>query len=640
MQALSQTRTGATGPYFRWEIPTEQIEVVLHLNLVQAVAGATIRAGSASAAGLLLGRVEYGRQAKVIIEGHEAATPEKGAPESPFKDQQFVASCLESWQRRAGRMSVIGFYRTCGKEGAALNRDDLKTLERSTQASQNSGSRVRVGQDPSSAAPNSDFMDAAAIARREFSNSPMPMVDKLSDALDRLFAPSCSGMQTTRTAEAVKAKMGLREEGSERIFLVIEPCGSASNKGSFYLTRNGTVLCQSPRIPFSRAELSRIGFVRQAPGASIQDLNYRPSEASPEFGEQIPHFPTVDGKNNKKPTSRGWVVAGVVLTGIVGLGMFRMSGPQVLSWTSPRTENQNERQLGLQVQRKGSDWEIVWDQSSYALRQAKVAHLRITDDFIHKDIELSPSELRNGRILYSPNSDNVVIAMETESAEPTNNAREIVRLVAGLLPTPAVAGTREAARLGGQVKKPIPVTSSQRASSSLVPGDDANSESAAFVETSVKSPNPVGNIETNGSPLEPLWKLTASTAQVPLSDSGTDLTVLPEEAPRLIEEQPEMPRINQEPLRKGGNAVPAELISRINPIYPEEAKGKKIEGNVELQFKISRDGEVKNLVVKKGDPLLAEAARRAVLGWRYKPALLDGSPTEAQGQVAVNFRLN
>jgi TonB family protein len=137
-----------------------------------------------------------------------------------------------------------------------------------------------------------------------------------------------------------------------------------------------------------------------------------------------------------------------------------------------------------------------------------------------------------------------------------------------------------------------------------------------------------------------LWKLTASTGQVPLSDSATDLTVLPDEAPRLIEEQPEMPRINQEPLRKGGNAVPAELISRINPIYPEEAKGKKIEGNVELQFKISRDGEVKNLVVKKGDPLLAEAALRAVKGWRYKPALLDGSPTEAQGQVAVNFRLN
>jgi TonB family protein len=616
MQALSQTLTGATGPYFRWEIPTEQIEVVLHLNLVQAVAGTTIRAGSASAAGLLLGRVEYGRQAKVIIEGHEAATPENGAPESPFKDQHFVASCLESWQRRAGRMSVIGFYRTCGKEGAALNRDDLKTLERSTQASQNPGSRVRVGQGPSSAATNA----------------------------------SCSGRQTTRTAEhdrllaavaeAVRAKTGLREEGSERIFLVIEPCGSASNKGSFYLARNGTVLCQSPRIPFSRAELSRIGFVRQAPGASIQDLNYRPSEASSELGEQIPHFPMVSGKNNGKPTSRGWIVAGVVLTAIVGLGMLRMSGPQVLSGTFARTENQNERQLGLQVQRKGSDWEIVWDQSSYALRQAKVAHLRITDDFIHKDIELSPSELRNGRILYSPNSDNVVIAMETESAEPANNAREIVRLVAGLLPTPAVAGTRQAARLGGPVKKPIPATNSPRASSSSVRGDDANSEPAAIAETSGQSLNPVGNIETDGSPLEPLWKQTASTGQVPLSDSATDLTVLPDEAPRSIEEQPEMPRINQEPLRKGGNAVPAELITRINPIYPEKAKGEKIEGNVELQFKISRDGEVKNLVVKKGDPLLAEAALRAVQGWRYKPALLDGSPTEAQGKVAVNFRLN
>jgi len=82
-----------------------------------------------------------------------------------------------------------------------------------------------------------------------------------------------------------------------------------------------------------------------------------------------------------------------------------------------------------------------------------------------------------------------------------------------------------------------------------------------------------------------------------------------------------------------------ELISRTNPIYPEEAKTKHVEGTVEVGFRITSDGDVENVKVLSGDPVLAEATVRAVRGWKYKPARLGGLPAEVPGHVVVKFSL-
>jgi hypothetical protein len=51
----------------------------------------------------------------------------------------------------------------------------------------------------------------------------------------------------------------------------------------------------------------------------------------------------------------------------------------------------------------------------------------------------------------------------------------------------------------------------------------------------------------------------------------------------------------------------ARLIKRVEPVYPPEAKVRRIEGVVTLSVIIGKDGSVKILQVLAGDPVLSPA---------------------------------
>jgi protein TonB len=92
--------------------------------------------------------------------------------------------------------------------------------------------------------------------------------------------------------------------------------------------------------------------------------------------------------------------------------------------------------------------------------------------------------------------------------------------------------------------------------------------------------------------------------------------------------------------RRGGAVQPAQLISNSNPQYPPAAKDAGISGAVELHFKIGPNGEVREISVVKGPRILAEAAVDAVRARRYKPARVDGVPTETDASATFDFKLN
>ena len=64
-----------------------------------------------------------------------------------------------------------------------------------------------------------------------------------------------------------------------------------------------------------------------------------------------------------------------------------------------------------------------------------------------------------------------------------------------------------------------------------------------------------------------------------------------------------------------------------------------VEGAVELQATIGKSGNMVTVKTLTGDPVLARAAKAAVLQWKYKPYLLNGEPVEIQTQITVNFKL-
>ena len=81
------------------------------------------------------------------------------------------------------------------------------------------------------------------------------------------------------------------------------------------------------------------------------------------------------------------------------------------------------------------------------------------------------------------------------------------------------------------------------------------------------------------------------------------------------------------------------LIRKVSPTYPPLARQARIQGTVVLQAQISKDGNIQNLQLISGHPMLAPAAIEAVKQWKYKPYLLNGEPVEVETQVQVNFTL-
>lgn len=92
-------------------------------------------------------------------------------------------------------------------------------------------------------------------------------------------------------------------------------------------------------------------------------------------------------------------------------------------------------------------------------------------------------------------------------------------------------------------------------------------------------------------------------------------------------------------IRVGGNVQAANIVQRVMPIYPPEAKANHVQGAVRFTVVIGKDGAVQNVTLVSGDPVLAQAAKDAVQKWIYKPTLLNGDPVEVVTQVDVNFTL-
>jgi TonB family protein len=82
------------------------------------------------------------------------------------------------------------------------------------------------------------------------------------------------------------------------------------------------------------------------------------------------------------------------------------------------------------------------------------------------------------------------------------------------------------------------------------------------------------------------------------------------------------------------------LLSKVQPQYPADAKEARIQGVVVLQATIDKEGNIAQLELISGHPMLAPAAIEAVRQWKYRPYLLNGDPVEVETQIQVNFTLS
>jgi TonB family protein len=93
------------------------------------------------------------------------------------------------------------------------------------------------------------------------------------------------------------------------------------------------------------------------------------------------------------------------------------------------------------------------------------------------------------------------------------------------------------------------------------------------------------------------------------------------------------------PVRVARAVMAGMALRRPNPVYPEEAKEKHVQGAVTLHAIISKTGTVESLDVISGPEELRDSALDAFRQWTYKPFLLNGQPVEVETTIIVVYNL-
>jgi protein TonB len=90
----------------------------------------------------------------------------------------------------------------------------------------------------------------------------------------------------------------------------------------------------------------------------------------------------------------------------------------------------------------------------------------------------------------------------------------------------------------------------------------------------------------------------------------------------------------QDKEEKGG------IIEAPPPVYPGEAREKKVEGMVTVEIVIGEEGNVIRAKPASGPDLLQGAAKDAALKARFRPTMVNGKPAKVSGTLSYNFVLD
>ena len=162
---------------------------------------------------------------------------------------------------------------------------------------------------------------------------------------------------------------------------------------------------------------------------------------------------------------------------------------------------------------------------------------------------------------------------------------------------------RDSTRLGRTTIAPYPVPSdTSRAAARL--GRVLNVPKSG-VTTVAPLPQPVPS-----TPLGEQQKMSANTGALPKWGDYVHVTELPE------------------------------VIERVAPAYPAEAREKGIQGTVMVKALVLKDGSVSEAHAMQQIPYLSAAAEEIVRRWRFKPAMDGQNPVAVWVSTPVKFTLH
>ena len=148
-----------------------------------------------------------------------------------------------------------------------------------------------------------------------------------------------------------------------------------------------------------------------------------------------------------------------------------------------------------------------------------------------------------------------------------------------------------------------------------------------------KNPNNAADSSVPPGTADPPAEPTGETSQ----DAAKDASASQDTASVTAPANPPAPKPMR--IRLGGNVALANLVHRVDPVYPQSAKDQQIQGTVLLHAVIAHDGTIQTLEYVSGPPELRESAMNAIKQWRYKPTLLNGQPVEVDTTISVVYTI-
>ena len=191
----------------------------------------------------------------------------------------------------------------------------------------------------------------------------------------------------------------------------------------------------------------------------------------------------------------------------------------------------------------------------------------------------------------------------------------------------------------GKERAPTTKTSSAKPSAAIPapsPNSTTSTSAADDVEvTVVRQPIVVKNQRSKSTSSEPVSPDAQAPAPEVVASNINDnaisgmLSTAPVNVPAPVSQQ----------IKLSQGVSQGLLVKRVAPTYPMTAKQMHLQGSVQIQANISKDGNITDVKLLSGDAVLGRAAMDAVRQWKYKPYVLNGEPIEIQTQVTVIFKL-
>jgi protein TonB len=345
------------------------------------------------------------------------------------------------------------------------------------------------------------------------------------------------------------------------------------------------------------------------------------------------------------------VLAGIAVTVAILVVLFVYPGYMVHRQTATVEQPAD---LSLRVEPSGTDLLLTWNKNCNAVADATHGVLSINDGERHENYDMDAAQLKTGSIVYTPVTGDVSFKMEVTEKNQTKTVTESVRSLRtrpspmpdGKTPAPTTTAAKttpaqppaapgapaNATQPGtpGAAAATTPADTTTTPATPATPAAPAKAAPKAFDAGSLAArvraatPTDIANADLGAAPAGPAGVNVSSNLNVPF---GAPTPVAPAPPPAAAKKA----------AASGGKVAAAQLVYRRDPEYPTAARQMNAKGQVVLEATIGTDGRVVAVKVISGHPLLVQAAKAAVMQWRYRPTLLDGQPVENTTQITLSF---